>query len=848
MLLLLAVALASQPLAAALGQGQMDIVGHYLNQYFGEPTHASLAYVIAGGVVLGLLWIGLFLSRLKPDQPRRPLMPVFINHLATPLFLALALVAWDLGETRQLSAQTMMVAPAVLLGVPLLLLSVERLVAGLLTIAVRLAQGRLPVKPTLRLLRAALTLRPGDPELIRRSGLLLARDEQPEAALAMLERLGPEGWRGDEELLEALEHAWRVNDYTACAVECLELMRALRPTRAGLARRILDDYLALGRSAEALGLLESGQLRMDFPLIRLRQQLLIESGQEEQALAHVDRIAQREGPPHKQAMILFQELLEQRPDHLDLRVRLGRLKLKNTAEPCRREGAILLEQVLAEDPTRLELARQLADFYLERKELNEARVHLQRLTREGDTHPDSYLQLARIYHEEENFEDAARVLGKMTRLLPADWRGHFRLARALFALGRLEEAEHEFNITAERVPADARAQVEHLRSEIEAQKRQLSLAQLTREMSHSDGTDLEERLHIIDEMIDADWIDKALDLCDQLREQHPETLPRIEALIQQGISRVQRNFRLSDYLGDLYYQQRRFDDLLELCRTMASQSLDPPRVLISGCEKILSRQPDHHKARIELAQAHRARRDYKSVITTLEPLLQAESPELEPLDMAMWVEACWKLNRLDEALAAARPLLDELAQHTGFLLMVIEILEQAGELGEAHAVLRRGLEANPDDTQLRQLERTLTRRWQTHRLAELEALNRADALTPTLHLEKAELHAGLNEYEKAIVHFQRASEEQALARVAMVRMASTLVGHGMFDLAQEVLEPIEVTRELVAENPEIKDLIYQIARQFERIKRPAAAVKLYKRLFHIDASFEDVVHRLEKLT
>ena len=163
-------------------------------------------------------------------------------------------------------------------------------------------------------------------------------------------------------------------------------------------------------------------------------------------------------------------------------------------------------------------------------------------------------------------------------------------------------------------------------------------------------------------------------------------------------------------------------------------------------------------------------------------------------------------------------------------------------------VWRQAKEKAPDDERLRRLERTLVKRVRLHRMEELTQIDREDRLTPADHFEKAELHHELGEFDKAIVHYQRASEEKSIGQLALAKMAMTLCERGMFDLAQEIMEPIEVTRELAEEHPDVKKLLYELARTMERIKRPQIAVKFYKRLFRIDASYEDVVHRLERLS
>ncbi|MCE5229196.1 tetratricopeptide repeat protein [bacterium] len=844
--LLLALLLASQPVASAVEYAQLDI----LTRYLGNPTWRSILYIAISALVMLALWIRLYFTRLNPAWNHRSLLAVFINHMAPMVFVASILISWDYAEAKSISTISMIGVPALVLGVPLLLLIIERTVAMALYRVGLFAWDHEMFHLAIRCLGSDLRLRPGEPHLLRLCGLLFVIENEPEKAISMIERLKPEDYRKDEELLQALEQAYRVQGNQPRALECLELLRVLRPgSQAGLTRRIMDDYLALGRDREALGLIESGEMKLDLNLLILRQHLLVKLGEVAQAIDQLQRMAAREGPPHRQAIKLYQDLLELMPNSGEIRVNLGLLMIENPIEPVREEGAKLLEKALLEDPHRLYLARHLANYYMERKQPDKARDHFRRLTSEGDADPESYLTFAQMLSDSEEYDEAADVLRNMIDLLPEEWRGHYRLARVLLASHKIDEAESELAIAEELAPEEGRGSVEYVRGEIENIRRHQALTRMTKEMSEADEISGEQRLNLIDEMLGMEeWIDKALDACDQLREQHPELTPQIETLIQRGIERSKRNFRLRDYLGDLLYQQQRFDDLLELYRKMAEQSLDPPKVMIEGCRKIISRVPSHIEARLEMAIAQRARQDWQGVLDALDPLLTSKGSLLEPEDKALWIEAAWHAGRIDDAINVGLPLYEHFRHEVGFILMLLEILQEGGRYKDANEILQQAIEANPDEDRLKKVMRQITKKWQEYRLGELEEMARTRPLTPEQHMEKAELHRERSEFEKAITHYQRAAEQDDLAKIAMIRMAGSLIERGLFDLAQEVLEPIELSRELADAEPGVKELFYQLARQMERNKRPHVAVRFYKKLFLIDASYEDVVHRLERLS
>ncbi len=843
-LLLVAGAFSTQLVAPLWPElGAINLVGPQIS----APPHLEPIFLGAAGLLLaaGTLW--LYFTRLNARWRRRPRGSVYVNWLAPSLFAAAWLVAYDVTENKGVTAVSLALAPAVALLLPLAVPALEKLLAGLLGRLGLQAHRRDLTRTAMQLLRPAAILRPGDPAVLRAVGLLHEEWGDHAQVIALLGRLEPAQARGDEDVIRALEKSYRAIGDQAAALEQIELLRTLHPEQQALARKVLDDYVALGRDQEALGLIESGQLKVDPALLMLRQRLYVKLGNIPQALEQIRRVALREDAPHRHALALYEDLAAQLPGNLEIQVNMGLLMMENPAEPVRREGARLIARVLQEDPARPHLARALAKFHLERGETAPARSLLGQLVEHGDTDPETYLQFSQMLIDEGHPAEAAGVLSEMIDLLPEDWRGHYRLARLLVQLDRLDEAAVALASAELNAPddAEARATLAAVGTDLETRRRAESLA--ARHEAMDTNGDVEQRLHLIEEMLAMEWIDKALGAMDEVREGHPELGPRVEEMLKRAVARGGRSYRLRDYLGDLFYQQGRYDDLVDLYREMADQSLDPPAVMIEGMQKVLARRPDHVAARVELALAYRRREQWTEARAALDPLMEREDA-LEPEDKALWIEAAWRMGAVDHALEVAMPLARKLAAETGFMLMLIDILQQAGRMPEAMEVWRQAKEKAPDDERLRRLERTLVKRVRLHRMEELTQIDREDRLTPADHFEKAELHHELGEFDKAIVHYQRASEEKSIGQLALAKMAMTLCERGMFDLAQEIMEPIEVTRELAEEHPDVKKLLYELARTMERIKRPQIAVKFYKRLFRIDASYEDVVHRLERLS
>jgi hypothetical protein len=59
------------------------------------------------------------------------------------------------------------------------------------------------------------------------------------------------------------------------------------------------------------------------------------------------------------------------------------------------------------------------------------------------------------------------------------------------------------------------------------------------------------------------------------------------------------------------------------------------------------------------------------------------------------------------------------------------------------------------------------------------------------------LHHDRGQLEEAIANFQQAADDPALRVVALAHMAVCLCERNMHDLADEILDPLELTREAV---------------------------------------------------
>ena len=613
-LLLLALVLGTLSMGSALQIKALDWFGALSDVRPHEMTFVS----IMTGVLTVLAAIA-YVIGLNPYFTGRPLKLVYLNFFAPSLYLALGLAASDrAGANEEFGTISRFVAPLAAILPPMILLGLEALVYRILLSFGHKAQGHALRRTALLFLTACLRIRPGDKDTRRRCGMLYVDEEECAKGLGLLEPLDPIEVVTDEERLKAMEHCYRAQGRIREALLVLLRMQQLKPDQSWIDRRILDDYVRLELHREALDLLESGRLKMNLELLQLAEKLNVTLGNYAQAVAQIRQIAIDENRPYSLAIKLYRDLLAKLPDHVGVKINLGLLLLDNVIEDHRREGAALLEDVLTQEPHRLHLARHLTQYYTESNQPQAARKHLQGLVEAGDPDPEYHLAFVQILTEEEQHEAAAKVLQDIVTRWPDDWRGHWRLARVSLLLNRLDEADRELEATTTLAPEEAAPLLETIRNGLEQRRRKIMVKSMREDVARN-VSDVEKRLELVEHQIGMEMIDEALAECDRLLDENPELLPTIIEIIERGMLKAPRSFRLRSYLSDIYYQQGRFDDTLRLYREMAEQSLNPARVLTDGCRMILDRAPGHLTARREMAMARRGEEDWAGVLEALDP-------------------------------------------------------------------------------------------------------------------------------------------------------------------------------------------------------------------------------------
>jgi tetratricopeptide (TPR) repeat protein len=146
------------------------------------------------------------------------------------------------------------------------------------------------------------------------------------------------------------------------------------------------------------------------------------------------------------------------------------------------------------------------------------------------------------------------------------------------------------------------------------------------------------------------------------------------------------------------------------------------------------------------------------------------------------------------------------------------------------------------------LLQTLGESRKRHRLGQLQQIIENEPDNYAAHMEAGDIHGALGETRKSIACYQKAIHEPKYKNFAGVKLANAMIELRMFDLAEESLNEIELRAETREAEDFLKKMCYQAAESFRQEAMHDKAMKLYKKIFRVDAAYKDVVDKIEQLS
>jgi tetratricopeptide (TPR) repeat protein len=282
---------------------------------------------------------------------------------------------------------------------------------------------------------------------------------------------------------------------------------------------------------------------------------------------------------------------------------------------------------------------------------------------------------------------------------------------------------------------------------------------------------------------------------------------------------------------------------------MAEQSLHPDEILSDGCRQILRVQPSHlpslksHSALLIKSGHHREAARVMSKILDLSPSARTDL-------LPMLFDVYYQMGDADRAIPYGEELLKSDSQNLNLYLRLRELFDKRDDHRGAIQILQRALSVAPDNRQIKEMLDESKRRLKESRLEQLLAQLENAPEDPSLLHQVADLYVEFGRLNDAITAFQRAAQhaEGNLRNLAQIKLAHCLANKQMFDLADETLRELQLSEKDPEHLPDIKHYLYQLAGLFEVDEQYARALSIYKKVFKLDAGYEDIVNKIEMLS
>ncbi len=797
-------------------------------------------WILALLILMGLAHWGSFLK----ERVRRPRATLFL--LALPWSVVLS--AWWIG-VNQTSAGGIVggVVLVLLVAIPPAVVFGCEMFAGRLALQHgmrRYEQDDMSLAS--RLLRLANLLRPGDPEVMKATGLAVYRLRDWEAAEQWLQS-ARRTLTDDTEMLWPLATMAVRREAWDEAVPLLEAHLERAPDDDAAWESLCNVHLALGQRSKAATACAKITVEEDIPSLEKLAELAFRCEDLDRTLAIAQRIRDLEGKPRRRFAALVERILEVQPEMIPaLEAMAGLAEELGRAVELRRWR----ETILALRPDDVALRRHLMAQLRESGEALAIEKHLQVIVEQGTPTRDDLVEMVNLLNQRSAWDELRGILDQGKERFPEAWE--FPLIDARMALEREDYdrcAEQCDQAAARATEPEEKRRVETVREKLQHIRSEGHVREL-RERVATAADPLAVRWEIVEEMSRLHALDRIGAELDDILHRDPGQREQVGKVLDRLIEEHEKSsFALLGYLRDLHMREGNLDGVFATSERMAAQSLTPDSVMEETCERLLAQNPQHAPClRWRTMRAHGSG-DGPGTIEWLDQWFAVDSSAGESAEnLQMLFDALCATDSLERGVEIARRLLaahhDELAN----LRALARLYEQHEKVIEAHQCLLHAQQIDDQDHEIRDEIQRLDVAVRQARIEEIEARLKRDPDNAALQHELGDLHYSFEQYTEAIPHLQRAATDPTLANLCRAKIAHALALRGMLDLAHETLSGVVVEAEDPQHLETLKAIHYNVGEILREAGQSDRALEAFKRLFHADASYRNVVEKLETLS
>ncbi len=788
----------------------------------------------------GLLFIIGYLSSLDYDRPRRPVVRLYLGAFGIA-FPSVALYAGSLGDLL-FTVPAWVALSLASLVLPLSIFLVEWILARVFGYLGQIAFSIQLYALSQSFIAIALCFDLHDRAYTRLFALSLFRRDKLDEAEKILYHLFSEREERSLELLEALEKIYTDTNNQERLVEVLEVLHEQEPEEEKWRNRLLDVHEARGDYRRTIEILEEKPDYENFTYVFRLERLYAEI-EPEKAKPLCELLADLEGEPYYQSLILYRLLIQKLPEDVQILESMARLCLKSNHQD---EACDYMERILRLQPERRDIRDELMSIYRDNHLYSKLRSHLEYMVHSTDVISADLMAeyIDSLIHSDAT-DTAVSLIHKAKESYALDYRFPRMLAEIYYEKQQYEPALSEMTQSLALAPEDKTGQLTVLKHKIQGALLNIKLDDIRQQIAdRPDDVDL--KFKYIEKLTANAYVEKAAAELDKLLYAQPELKDRAIAHLTKLCENYDRTFLLLTYLADLYLKDKVYDKVLDIYNIMADQSLHHDQVLIEGCKKILSLKEDYTPALLLLAELEFKRKNYADAEIAFRKCLEYDSPEKDKIYRFLF-KIYHEQNRADELIAVGAPAIEADPYDIGQYKILARALIRLGRFREGLEWLIKAKNVDPDDREVFDLIHRADEGAKKERLSELRDLLQKDPDNTYNHFEFAELNLYFNRFNEAILHFQKAAQQPMLKNKSKVKIALCLAKKGMHDMAEETMAEVDLALDKGNELRELVSAVYDLAVEFEKEKFKDIALKYYKEVFRLDAGFRNVVEKIEKL-
>jgi tetratricopeptide (TPR) repeat protein len=170
-----------------------------------------------------------------------------------------------------------------------------------------------------------------------------------------------------------------------------------------------------------------------------------------------------------------------------------------------------------------------------------------------------------------------------------------------------------------------------------------------------------------------------------------------------------------------------------------------------------------------------------------------------------------------------------------------------GRFEEAIKILEEAIKIDPENEEGQDLLKDANRKLMENKLDILQRRLEAEPDNSEFREQVGDLLCFFENYTEAVKHYQRAAQLSPQADLPKAKLAFCLAQRGMLDLAEETLAEVKLSITESPDQEELKRFFYDIAVKFEKELESQKALNFYKKIFRVDASYRNVVAKIEKI-